>query len=254
MAIIKSKHSSNFTVIPNDVFKVGLSLDAIGLLAYLLSLPHDWIIYKTNLHNQLKVGRDKLDRCFKELQGEGYIISVKNFKSDGTIEWEHIVYDYPYNGNPPTEKPSTDKPHMVKPSMVKPSTDNQQLLNKEYQRNNTKEINTKETLQNPLLDFEILDELSFDLFWDLYDKKTGKETCIKLYNKLSREDKEKIFNHIPLYKEARPDKQYRKDPQTYLRNKTWNDEIVMPKNDMGLSNFINTINDIRNENNFNFNN
>jgi hypothetical protein len=133
------------------------------------------------------------------------------------------------------------------------STNNKVISNKhKVISNNNKEIIIN---NNDLgLDFEILDELSFDLFWDLYDKKTGKETCIKLYNKLSREDKEKIFNHIPLYKEARPDKQYRKDPQTYLRNKTWNDEIVMPKNDMGLSNFINTINDIRNENNFNFNN
>lgn len=102
-------------------------------------------------------------------------------------------------------------------------------------------------INNISLDFEVLDEFNFDLFWDLYDKKTGKETCIKLYNKLSKEDKEKIFNHIPLYKEARPDKQYRKDPQTYLRNKTWNDEVILPQEKNNPRNFYNNLIDLKYE-------
>lgn len=78
------------------------------------------------------------------------------------------------------------------------------------------------------------DELSFDKFWDLYDKKVGKDKAISLYENLSRKDKEAIFKHVPLYKMARPDKQYRKDPQTYLRNHSWNDEIITSKDDTRL--------------------
>lgn len=122
--------------------------------------------------------------------------------------------------------------------------------------NNNKIINNKnkEITINNNVEFEILDELSFDLFWDLYDKKTGRENAMKLYNKLNKSDKEKIFNHIPLYKEAQPDKKYRKDPQTYLRNKSWNDEIIQPKDKSDLSNFINLYNELTNENNYDFNN
>jgi len=77
-------------------------------------------------------------------------------------------------------------------------------------------------------------DFSFDKFWDLYDKKVGKDKAITLYANLSRKDKEAIFKHVPLYKMANPDKKYRKDPQTYLRNHSWNDEIITSKDDTRL--------------------
>lgn len=109
MAIIKSKHASNYTVIPNELFKQGLSIEAIGLLTYLISLPHDWVIYKTKLHEQLNIGRDKLDRVFKELQTKGYVLSVERTNEKGLFEWEHIVYDKPYNGEPQSGNPCSEE-------------------------------------------------------------------------------------------------------------------------------------------------
>jgi DNA-binding PadR family transcriptional regulator len=70
----------------------------------------------------------------------------------------------------------------------------------------------------------------FDRFWDLYDKKTGKVKSQKLWAKLSKTEKETILNHIPLYKRATPEKQFRKNPETYLRNRAWEDEIIKPTN------------------------
>jgi hypothetical protein len=72
------------------------------------------------------------------------------------------------------------------------------------------------------------DNNDFDQFWSLYDKKTGKPKCLKLWIKLSKADREAIFNHLPLYKKATPDKQFRKNPETYLRNRSWEDEIIKP--------------------------
>ena len=71
---------------------------------------------------------------------------------------------------------------------------------------------------------EIIDE--FGMFWNLYDKKVGKEKCQKLWHKLSKKDKEKCLDYIPLYKQAQPDKKFRKNPETFLRNKSWNDELI----------------------------
>ena len=69
--------------------------------------------------------------------------------------------------------------------------------------------------------------ISFDAFWDLYDKKAGnKEKLISKWNKLSDDDRTKIMAFIPKYKIATPDKKYRKNPETFLNNKAWNDEII----------------------------
>lgn len=110
MSIIKSKHASNYTILPNEIFTSGLSIEAIGLLSYFLSLPHDWVIYKTQLHTKLNIGREKLDRIFKELQDKGYVISVKEVNDKGQFTYSHIVYDKPYNGEPSMDKPYTEKP------------------------------------------------------------------------------------------------------------------------------------------------
>jgi len=69
--------------------------------------------------------------------------------------------------------------------------------------------------------------ISFEIFWNEYDKKVGdKKKLIKKWNKLKEEEQLKILSHIKKYKIAQPDKQYRKNPETYLNNKSWNDEIV----------------------------
>jgi len=65
----------------------------------------------------------------------------------------------------------------------------------------------------------------FERFWNLYDKKVSKKDSFKLWKKLKAEDKQKIFRTLPEYVKATPDKQYRKNPDTYLRKKSWEDEI-----------------------------
>ncbi len=110
-------------------------MDAIGLLAYLLSLPHDWVVYKTTLHLQMNCGKTKLDGAFKELQATGFILSVKKQKSNGKIEYEHIVYDKPYNGEPCTEKPCTEKPSTVNQTLLNTNIEITNKQSKEYKIN-----------------------------------------------------------------------------------------------------------------------
>jgi len=67
----------------------------------------------------------------------------------------------------------------------------------------------------------------FDSFWDLYDKKTGdKVKLISKWEKLSDNERVEIMKYIPNYKLCQPDKKFRKDPQTFLNNKSWNDELI----------------------------
>jgi len=66
----------------------------------------------------------------------------------------------------------------------------------------------------------------FDEFWNLYDKKTNMAKCKKKYLKLSQTNRDKIRETLPSYISSTPDKQYRKNPETYLNNHSWNDEII----------------------------
>jgi hypothetical protein len=85
------------------------------------------------------------------------------------------------------------------------------------------------SLNNNTINNTINNTYSFDEFWDLYDKKIGSKDKLRgKYEKLSLQDRELIFLHVPKYKIANPDKQYRKNPETYLNNKSWLDEIIMP--------------------------
>ena len=71
---------------------------------------------------------------------------------------------------------------------------------------------------------------TFETFWAAYDKKVGKPKCEKLWEKLTIKEKIDCLNYIPLYKQAQPEKCYRKNPETFLRNKSWNDELIFRNN------------------------
>lgn len=67
---------------------------------------------------------------------------------------------------------------------------------------------------------------TFDDFWEAYDKKVDRPRSERLWKKLKKEEKIQLMEYIPKYKDATPDKQYRKHPATFLNNKSWNDEII----------------------------
>ncbi len=72
---------------------------------------------------------------------------------------------------------------------------------------------------------------SFEKFWDLYDKKVCKDKCFDKWNRIDTALHDIIFNHIVEYKKSQPDKQYRKNPEVYINNKSWNDEIINHNNE-----------------------
>lgn len=69
--------------------------------------------------------------------------------------------------------------------------------------------------------------IDFDWFWNDYDKKVGdKQKLKKKWNKLTDEERQNAMNYLDLYKQSVPEKQFRKNPETFLNNKSWNDEII----------------------------
>ena len=73
--------------------------------------------------------------------------------------------------------------------------------------------------------------IDFDWFWNEYDKKIGeKQKLKKKWIKLTDEERQNAMNYLDLYKQSVPDKQFRKNPETFLNNKSWNDEIINRNN------------------------
>lgn len=74
---------------------------------------------------------------------------------------------------------------------------------------------------------EVKDEYTFERAWNLYDKKVGcKAKLEKKWNSMSKKDRKAAIEYIPLYVIATEYKQYRKNFQTFLNQRGWEDEII----------------------------
>lgn len=69
---------------------------------------------------------------------------------------------------------------------------------------------------------------SFEYFFSAFDKSVNKSGCKKEWDKLKKADHLEIMNHVTTYVESTPDKFYRKNPATYLREECWKDEVIIP--------------------------
>lgn len=66
----------------------------------------------------------------------------------------------------------------------------------------------------------------FAEFWDLYGKKADSSKCKAKFARLTKAEIELLFEKLPAYIKSTPEKQYRKNPITWLNGKCWNDEIM----------------------------
>jgi uncharacterized protein YdaU (DUF1376 family) len=117
----------------------------------------------------------------------------------------------------------------------KETTKPKQNLNKNEQ--NTENEN-ESVIKNEIENENVIELYpTFEDFWDIYDKKVGKKEKIKeKWEKLKHQTKEQIMAYVPMYKQSQPDKQFRKNPETFLNNDSWNDELIKPNNGKQIAN------------------
>lgn len=72
-------------------------------------------------------------------------------------------------------------------------------------------------------------EFSFENVWEQYGRKGNRKSSMSKWSKLSESNKKLALNHIPGYVNATPDKQYRKNFETYLNQEVWNDSMLPTK-------------------------
>ena len=131
--IKRTKRTENFTVIGNDILtRKDLSFSAKGFLCYILSLPNDWVVHKSWLQKEFKMGRKQIDNLFSELETAGYLQTIDMVREKGKFMGKnYFFYDNPIKSICSTDVPS--------PATVQPTTVKEQL-----QRTNTNQELTQQ--------------------------------------------------------------------------------------------------------------
>jgi hypothetical protein len=84
------KNGTKFTCIPNSLIQNNsLSAQARGLMAYFLSFPDNWMIYKAQLIKNSKEGRYSITSAMDELKKVGYLFCKKNGNRGC---WQYYVF------------------------------------------------------------------------------------------------------------------------------------------------------------------
>ena len=115
MPVLRTRHTSNFTILPNEIAdRRDMSLKAKGLLWYLLSKPDDWEFSFSSLYKYAgSDGKDSVKSGVTELEKLGYLSISEDGKNNGRFVggiW--TVSDTPMlenrNGKTAAEKPQRD--------------------------------------------------------------------------------------------------------------------------------------------------
>lgn len=94
--IIRRRHTANFTTIGNLLFEdERLAADEVGILAYLLSRPHDWEVRRPALMRRWGIGRDALKRVVDNWLRTGWARAQKTRLPNGTFDIVYEIRDEP---------------------------------------------------------------------------------------------------------------------------------------------------------------
>ena len=113
MSIIKIGPKVKFTTLSNQLINdTTLYAEELGVMAYLLSKPEDWVVRVSQLAARFNMGKDRAYRILNDLIRQGWIQKSENRTEGGKFaSVEYIVL---------SEKPDTVKPDTVQPVPVKP--------------------------------------------------------------------------------------------------------------------------------------
>lgn len=111
MPIIRAnEHTSNYTVIINDIFKEKeLSLKAKGLLCYAISLPDNWKFSKRGIMTSCTDKEVSIETALRELE-EHFYLKRERIRDKGKFNTLYTFYEVPYHRPTNSEKTIRRKP------------------------------------------------------------------------------------------------------------------------------------------------
>jgi hypothetical protein len=222
-SIKRRRAGDNFTILSNEFLRdENLSLKAKGLLAYILSLPDNWIIYFEEVANHHRDGVSAVKTAWKELEQNGYARTIKLREGSRIKQWYKECADYKLleTGFLQVETLQVEKLQVENHPLLntnKPITDKQ---NTNPNKDNISDKSDKETdLEN-----------RFSLLWKMYPNKKGKPKAFTAYKKAVKSgvtDKEiqtGIENYLAEISAKGTSKDYIKHGSTWFNGKGWEDD------------------------------
>lgn len=209
----KLRIENRFGVAPNELLNdPDISFKAKGLYTFMQSKPDNWDFAVARIMKQTKDGRDGVSSGLKELEQAGYLKRNKFQDKNGQWDVEYVLYSH-RNGFTVTANPKTEKPTTENPSIKE-------------KRSSKKEVvkSNKDIYKDVQCDF--------DVFWNLYPRKTAKAKAKEAFTKASKKSNfdfnviiASVQKHIR-YSKQWQDKQYVPHAATWLNGERWEDEVV----------------------------
>jgi hypothetical protein len=219
MSILRNPSRERFTIIDNQIFNSGMSMEAIGLASYLFSKPDGWRINQAHLRSVFNCGRERVTRVMGELQAAGYLekryIKDPQGRMFGTEYILHECAGFPTNGSPERSVSST---------VGEPVP----LVNTDLSVNTETTVKTDSSGDVP----SPTPKNRFDDFWKAYPKKRGKKPVSEIWKRKRLDDKADLLI-ADIANRSRNDRRWLDgfipDPKTYLNQERWTDEIELQK-------------------------
>lgn len=131
MTIVRRRHNARFAALPNAIWEDdSLSIEAKGVLGYLLSRPPNWHVRLQQVGKKLGLGKDRLQRIFRELITAGYVTREQPRVASGAFDrFEYIVRDEAEDEDvaflPQPDLPAPGEPVAAEPAPAEPAPGNQ---------------------------------------------------------------------------------------------------------------------------------
>ena len=197
MPVFRVEKTKNYTVMGNYHFKDrNLSLEAVGLLSFMLSLPEDWNYSLNGLVAIRKEGIKKIRSTLKELQEYGYLNINKKQKANGRFEYEYLIYETPH-----TPKGHVDEGDMDKGIQI--NTNKENINNKDKLDKSLCNL-TEELIKRNFISRDDIELYSYDSFLNsILEKYSYKECAIVISYVISKlKNKNDILNKYGYFKQA----------------------------------------------------
>lgn len=96
MSVFRSQHTANFTTISNRLFDdVRLKADEVGILAFLISRPHNWELRRSALQRRWDIGPMTMKRIVNNWMRYGWCKATKKRLPNGTFCIVYDIFDLP---------------------------------------------------------------------------------------------------------------------------------------------------------------
>lgn len=160
------------------------------------------------IKHELNIGKQRYQRARRELEKVGYLQVDR--KQNGNIYGSNL-YTLFHNPRQVDIQPVDSQPVEIQ------SVDNQPTTNNSITNNNI--TSNSKTINNSATD---VTRERFEEWWKLYDKKRDKKISFKKFEKCLKEHSfEEIMEGTRMYLKTIKDKQYQKDPKTFLHNESY---------------------------------